>query len=631
MSGGDWSVTTRARVQFALDSSTALEWHDLLTSGDFKATNALFNTLQDVRVGGRTIPEWCVFDGVSLWQFLPSYIAPAVFRAVEFSAVLGPLIARTRPSVIYAHHASDARSREWHGVIDAIAESSQATVEWIPVAALPRLRAAGRRLGVGRALTGITSRASRRFMEATGGRQTWSARSGRTLLAVTRGRDWVRDRADRNRFRDEQFYPLLPELRSAGWTRFLGIDSPYGTPRQALAKFRSRVTQLDADVAWRAAPADSGARRRARAHFRAVWKELSQHVDWTRAISWEGTALTPAIDRELQWAFTSVLPECAALVAGASDLLAAERPDAVMATYENGPYARAFLIAAARRGLPTVGLQHGTIFPDHYDYMHTRISPGAANPLGFAVPDVTCVWGPVWKGHLTESGHYPPPAVAVTGNWRYDELVRTDQASVRARLRDRLGIASGQTLVAILSSAQGTSRFIQSCLAALPAAAVPVVKLHPSDDSEAVKKELSADRSFGGFYRSDLADLLLASDIVVSQWSTVVAEAVLLDRPVVLVNLERLPGPEIYVDDGICLYADASEDIGPAIAAVLADDAVRSALTSARARFVDRYFYRLDGRAAARVVQTLETAHAAMGRSSATSARPSEELHGVPR
>ena len=207
---GEWSVTTRAKIRVAVASPGVhpKKWELRETSGDFRATNDLFNELQRVRIDGRTLPEWCLFDGVALWQFLPSYIAPSLFRAVEFASVVAPLVAAIRPSVICAVDASDGRFAEWRGVIEASAEQLSARVEWIPPSIGPRLRNLGRRIGFGRLFTDLASRTIRRLMAFEAAKQKNSAdRSGRTLLAVMRGRDWVPDAVRPGRFRDEQFGP----------------------------------------------------------------------------------------------------------------------------------------------------------------------------------------------------------------------------------------------------------------------------------------------------------------------------------------------------------------------------------------------------------------------------------------
>jgi glycosyltransferase involved in cell wall biosynthesis len=225
------------------------------------------------------------------------------------------------------------------------------------------------------------------------------------------------------------------------------------------------------------------------------------------------------------------------------------------------------------------------------------------------VPDLTCVWGAKWRDTLVRDGHYPADAVVVTGDWRYDDVKRRlAEVDVRA-LRRRLGVADGNAIAAILSSGQGTVDYVSAALDAVGSTPQlsPLIRLHPSDDPAPVRAELRRRRLPETVMpRVELLEILAASRIVISQWSTVIAEAALAGRDIMLVNLQGLPGAEAYIEAGICVPAVDSSGIRRGIDAILHDDPIQRQLAASRASFVRDYFFNADGRAAERVAEALD-------------------------
>jgi len=419
---------------------------------------------------------------------------------------------------------------------------------------------------------------------------------------------------DAHRKYDEQFYPLLPALRAAGWSRFVMVDCQ-DSPESEL---RERMRNGEAGVRWRRyssyRPRGDATVAKARAMFAHMWQVLQDDPQFAEDFRYRGVSLMPALRQQLHWAFHDLLPRCAELLATASQMLAQEQPDAVIATYETGPWERALIIQAARAGIPTVGLQHGMIFDNHYDYMHCRITTDPiTSPAGFVVPKITCIWGPFWKENLTKFGHYPPEAVVVTGNWRYDCIAEITRGMGIARLKQEFGIVPEKKVVLILSASQSYIDYIRHCLQVLVTRpeCTPLIKLHPDDNPVPVYEML---RQFGYpdkvLIQGQLIEALMVADLVISQISTAVSEAALLGKEIVLVNFQNLKGSEAYVRDGICLYVTDPAELASAIEQGLNDPCIQAKLRAARSEFISRYFFKTDGYAAQRVAEVLERLYA---------------------
>lgn len=606
-------------------------WEERESDFDYRRTNDLLNRLQEVRVAGKTLLEFVRCENVSMWQFLPSYVWPTFFLAVEMIDLLGRIVDDVRPQVIRVFSANHYPAPLWREAVQAVGECYGVPVFTVDPVHVPisihdlqqHIVNSLRRVGVGELVLWV-----RRMLYQTTNMLSIRVRfskdmpkglsnahsSCRKLLLVTLGRrHWVPDPLDPSRKYDEQMFPLLPALQRAGWSNFVAIDCENSSVRE----LQRRMREEEPDVPWRAFSSyrrqRDSTKKRTKLIFARMWQLLQQDHEFLEDFRYRGVQLMPVLREELRRAFLEILPECAEMLATAARILKEEHPDAVIATYETGPWARALIIQAARASIPTLGLQHGMIFDTHYDYMHRHITcDPTVNPSGFVVPEVTCVWGSFWKQVLTRAGSYPPGAVVVTGNWRYDRIAGMARAIDINKIKSSFGIVPENKVVLILSSGQSVVDYVRQCLQVLGTRSelTPLIKLHSVDDPKPVREML---QEMG--YPDDvlveerLIEAMMAADLVISQTSTAVGEAALLDRPVVLVNFLKLSniGAEAYVESGICLYATNLQELTTAVEKALVDPLAVAQMSRARTGFISRYFFKIDGCAAQRVAEALET------------------------
>lgn len=594
-------------------------WRLHVADNDPEATNNLLNNLQDARIADRTLLDFVQYDGISMWQFLPSYVWPAFYRAVELIRLLTELVAEVNPREICAFPADDATDPLWHGALLAVGQATGVSVTFTRkpwrqfLRGVPRqMRGLLRQTGFGRWLIRLqrTAFANVARWLAKPGRPVQSS-AGKRLLFCTVAKHWVSVPGVPDQRYDEQVFPLLPALRARGWTTFIGVDCPYSSYTAVVRKLWERLRYRESGVTWRSFYSypnqDRAAYRKASRVFRSQWRELSRDPTFAQDFRYHGVSLMPALNAELEHSFFRILPECADMLDRAGHILALDSPDAVVATYETGPFQRALLIQCARAGIPTLGLQHGMIFDNHYDYMHRRVTSELLP--GFTVPKVTCVWGSFWQHVLTQAGHYPPQSVVATGNWRYDRIALVNQALDRAQIKRAFGISPEKRVVLILSANQDTTGYVRCCLELLSERreCAPLVKLHPTDDPEPIR-ELLRQMCLPPttLIHDHLFEALTVSDLVISQASTVISEAVLFDNPIVMVDFKNLKGWDAYSESGVCLRATTPGELAVALEQGLNDPIALERLSRARPRFVQEYFFKLDGASAQRVAETLE-------------------------
>jgi CDP-glycerol glycerophosphotransferase (TagB/SpsB family) len=130
---------------------------------------------------------------------------------------------------------------------------------------------------------------------------------------------------------------------------------------------------------------------------------------------------------------------------------------------------------------------------------------------------------------------------------------------------------------------------------------VALVKPHPAEPAGAYEDDLrGADRVRVADPGLDLLDLLHAADALVTVESLSAVEALVLGRPVLILQMPT--NLRAMVDAGAALGVAAGEDPAPALRRLLFDAAARQGLENARRRYLGEVAAGVDGGATGRIV-----------------------------
>jgi hypothetical protein len=374
--------------------------------------------------------------------------------------------------------------------------------------------------------------------------------------------------------------------RIGEWLRMRPAAAPYVPVNRyttwAVAQWTLRASRM-AREAWRALRGSPGMRE-AFSHRGVAFADLA-------SADLAGTLLL-----QLPWAVRSY-EEMAAVVEGL-------RPAAVCLYAESSGWGRAAVAACRAAGVPTVAVQHGIIYPKYYSYRH---GPGEEE---CPRPDRTAVFGESARRLLVDMGGYAPQSLVVTGSPKFDELLASSRSRDRRAIRSRLGVVDGQALVLVASRYRGIRPTHPAIGPALPAlvralttldGVVALVKPHPAEPAGAYDADLAA----AGRIRvadpgADLLDLLHAADALVTVESLSAVEALVLGRPVLILQMPT--NLRALVDFGVALGVAAGDDPAPALRRLLFDPATRQGLESARRRYLTEVAAGVDGGATGRIV-----------------------------
>lgn len=393
--------------------------------------------------------------------------------------------------------------------------------------------------------------------------------------------------------------PVIRELQRRGNFRALVLDRRFSTGRPKLqeAKISHRLLEGYEDRTVR-----RRVRKAARA-FRRQWALLRHDNVAVVSFCWRNLPLWNAVREHLQDDFLVRFPELVQIIETAKRALIVERPEAVVVTDERSPFQRAFVEAANSLRIPTLNIQNAIIV----EY-----------PLGSPISTrKMAVDGEYFKEVLVKMGN-DPNKIIVTGQPRFDSLVRGDQRFQRGEIIERLGLDPLKKVVVlfpepIVAHVRETDRdqFMRAIFMAIrDLQDVQVVtKLHPVDFDFVRPRRIALEaglRDVAIVKDVNLWELLFISDVVLVNMSTVGHEAIALGKPVIQVNISSIePTYMPYAEFGAALEVGDIGNLGKTIEKTLWDPMTLRRLEEGRAYYIHRFAHKLDGRASERVVDLI--------------------------
>jgi hypothetical protein len=420
--------------------------------------------------------------------------------------------------------------------------------------------------------------------------------------------------ADPETAREHYFDRLIPAAAAAGLEPFVVAVGPRAAFRRrgALDRVRDWLSLGDGGEPYVHVNRYSDARvhaetRRAEAEIRAGYARLRRSPALAEAFSHRGVSFADLAAADLAATMLLQLPWAVRCYEEMTAALLASRPAVVCLYAESSGWGRAAVAACRAAGVPTVAIQHGIVYPKYYSYRHDR------DEAEVPVPDATALFGASARRLLVRLGHPRPDSLVLTGSPRFDDLVARARASDRGALRLAVGASGDFPLLAVASrfrairdTHSAIGREFPALVAAVRALGVRcVVKPHPAESgAEYLAATGLADPAVRVLSpQADLLDLLIASDALVTVESLSAVEALVVGRPVVILDMPT--HLSALVDAGVAIGVDSGQDPTEALRRALFDADTKNALQHARALYLDELALGVDGRATERIVALL--------------------------
>ncbi len=350
--------------------------------------------------------------------------------------------------------------------------------------------------------------------------------------------------------------------------------------------------------------------------YKKIWQNISNNRKFKDSLTFEGRSFYDVFSEDLENFFGKEAFHVILYINMALRLLEREKPDLVLIVNEYGPHGRSAVIASKIMGIPSLALQHGIIHPFHHGYFHTSDEINKEwelSPMHCPIPDKTAVYGPFVHRVLKEECKYPEDMVAVTGQPRYDILAVPDKHFSREEFCSKFDLDPKKGIALITTQTlqeRHREAFLRAALRALKE--LPdfqiVIKPHPGED-ELWNKTIAQNEGVKATFvpkSSSVHEALYACDTMITVHSTTAIEAMILDKPVVVVNLTGQIDPMPYAQSGAALGVYREKELLPAIKNALYDENTKNQLKEARKRFVYEHAYKVDGKSTRRVVELIE-------------------------
>lgn len=342
------------------------------------------------------------------------------------------------------------------------------------------------------------------------------------------------------------------------------------------------------------------------------WQDLKNNQKYKDNFKYGNIPLWNLLEDELEYTFRIRLANIIEYIELIKSAHKKEKIDIILLHDDILEFPRTVVRIGKLLGIPSLVILHGILA----GRKHTH-----NNPLA----DKTAVWGDICVDTMTERYGTSRDMLAVTGNPRFDVLsqgVKIDKNS----LYQKIGINTNKGLIIYTTQPHvGLTandsplekeillREVINAMKEFPDKQL-VIKLHPSE-SQKVYESMTIDR-----YRSilnemnsdailleriNLYELISICELVIILNSTVGLEAMILEKPVIAINLTNQPDTVPYAESGAAIGVHKAEDIVPVIKKALYDIQVRKELESNRKKFVHDYAYIQDGQASKRVADLI--------------------------
>jgi hypothetical protein len=332
--------------------------------------------------------------------------------------------------------------------------------------------------------------------------------------------------------------------------------------------------------------------------FRDVWRIARQVAHSSLSVS---AQLGPArvsipLEQLLDLIFLQLFDQQVEQLEYAQRILDETRPSLVVVGNDRWWVGQSFVQRARVMGIPSLCVQDG-LAADNAHWWWITADHWAA--CGDAIPRQMQA-----HGVAAERFH-------VTGQPRYDVLCEMRRNADPVALRAKYEIPQGRRCVLLATQPHQSPAFVQRIADAVLAApdVVLLLRQHPAEHAE---KYVAMSRDLGERCRllgtaGNIFELIAASDALVTEFSTVALEAVILGKPVVTANFGDVPTIVSFAELGIAVPARDERELTRAVTRALATGKVEPKAERAVIDLIGP----LDGQSSNRVARLIESLTAA--------------------
>ncbi|GEM_PF-6703634 len=272
-------------------------------------------------------------------------------------------------------------------------------------------------------------------------------------------------------------------------------------------------------------------------------------------------------------------------------LIETYQPSVFCITASIGLLEKSVIVICNKKNIPTLLLQHG------FDTDFRRTSMSQFHNLYFAV------YGKEDK-KLLEETNVSSKNIFVTGGSQFDGLEEyISKTPEKVEIKNILLLSQPFVEDKLFTKEQHLHflREVETIAQSLDAHLT--IKLHPRDNKSFYDQYVKGKNIT--LLSDSLYPAIQNSDLVISVVSTTISESVVLNKPVVVLDLFNHAKEKAYVKRGVVLYATSSQDVSQKLS-LFFSFFTSVAFARKRKEYIEDFFCGLDGKATKRIVETIE-------------------------
>jgi hypothetical protein len=342
------------------------------------------------------------------------------------------------------------------------------------------------------------------------------------------------------------------------------------------------------------------------------WNELDNNQEFKESMVYLDIPIWSLVKERLEYLFLKRFPELTKDIEIFKYMLDKEDIDMIIVAQDVVEFEKTLVTVGNQKGVPSLVVQHGV----------------TGHSVGFVPLSATkfAAWGEISKNMLIEWGALQDKIV-ITGAPRYDKISRKNSFN-KENIYSQLGLDSNKELIVFatqiaggkigyanlhLSHKEGKDLLcaMMNLMKKYPDKQL-VIKLRAAEEEEITKKIVNESKldNIKITINTNIYELVEACDLLITPWSTVGLEAMIMDKPVITMDLTGRVVPHhvskrLYAKSGAAIAIYNEEDLIPAIKDALYNGEVRKNLAEARKKFVYEYAYKQDGPASKRVADLI--------------------------
>ena len=232
--------------------------------------------------------------------------------------------------------------------------------------------------------------------------------------------------------------------------------------------------------------------------------------------------------------------------------------------------------------------------------------------------DKICIYGDQGKKTLENFG-FDKERIIVTGNPKYDYVKFADSRRARKILCSSLGVRSERKIIVIAMSRwhKNDEKWISELIQfGNDSKYQIIIKLHSryKINPEMIKSEIKfinencKGQNYKFSYDASIRDIISGSDVLISDFSNVAIEAMLLDKPVINVNFlkKELTDLQNFHEFGAALYTEDYKTLENMVREILENNEFETKRIEGKKRIIKLFNHNNDGKATDRIFEVLQ-------------------------